>query len=107
MDDRSQPLQAIRSYCLLCKLQSTSAVRECDRVLCVLHPYRLGDQPPSVSVGPLEAIEDYCLKCEDGSRQAVMSCTAGDDNDLTCPLYAHRLGNSRGPPARLLSNDLI
>lgn len=41
----SNPLKAIRAFCLECSCGQTSEVKECPVVKCPLYPFRMGKNP--------------------------------------------------------------
>lgn len=41
----SNPLKAIRAFCLECSCGQTSEVKECPRLVCPLYPFRMGKNP--------------------------------------------------------------
>ena len=42
---QTNPVKAIREFCLGCCGDSPSTVKECTSVHCALHPFRLGKNP--------------------------------------------------------------
>lgn len=41
----SNPVKAIRAFCLECSCGSTAEVKECPRQVCPLYPFRMGKNP--------------------------------------------------------------
>ena len=41
----SNPVKAIRAFCLECSCGSTAEVKECPRSVCPLYPFRMGKNP--------------------------------------------------------------
>jgi hypothetical protein len=41
----TNPVKAIRAYCLSCSCGSTAEVKECPVIKCELYPFRLGKNP--------------------------------------------------------------
>ena len=41
----SNPVKAIRTFCLECSCGSTAEVKDCPRQVCPLYPFRMGKNP--------------------------------------------------------------
>jgi hypothetical protein len=41
----TNPVKAIRAYCLACSCGSTAEVKECPVIKCELYPFRMGKNP--------------------------------------------------------------
>jgi hypothetical protein len=84
---RRTPVDAIRQHCLVsCMNGHRSHVRECARIECPLHGFRM--RKPDEAGRPLRIIRRFCLECAGGDRALIRSCLEKE----SCPLWSHRFG---------------
>jgi len=87
-------------------------VRECGKISCNLHPYRLGTNPNRKRITteedlkdekylpPVKSIRKHCLECYSGSPKDVKLCDSPE-----CPLYPFRLGTNPNRKSRTITDE--
>ena len=86
----------IRKICLWCQGGSPKFVRECEHVLCPLHPCRLIEEGEDAALK--ECIVSFCLACA-GSPEAVADCSADVPIGAQppCPAHPFRMPDAGSP----------